>query len=143
MPNELRPAVVFAASFLAVLLVLATVSVYVFGQYERAWGRGGSWQVLSWISLASAVLSFFGALFALIITRRRGRNLSLPRAVLGGIFSSVGIVLLLYASPPVAQSVGLWGVAVASLVLPMVACGMLSKPANPALQGTRDEAARP
>jgi hypothetical protein len=143
MPHDFRPAVIFGITFFAILLVLATISVYGFGQYERAWGRGVSWQVLSWISAASAVLSFFGALLAATVMRRRGRNLSLPRAVLGGILSSVGILCLLYVSTPVTQSVGLWGVAVASVVLPVVACGMLSKPANPALQGTRDEAARP
>jgi hypothetical protein len=45
------------------MLVAAAVSVYGFDEYERAWGRGGSFQVLSWISVPVALgVGLFAAL---------------------------------------------------------------------------------
>ena len=143
MPHELRPAVIFAMAYFLILVGLAAVSVYVFGVYERAWGRGGSWQVLTWIAAGSTVLAFFGALSGSTVARRRGRALSLLRTLLAAIVASLVLLCALYVSAPVGQTVGLWGIAVASVVLPMLACAMLSKPANPTIERDAPQAARP
>jgi peptidoglycan/LPS O-acetylase OafA/YrhL len=50
-----RASVWSAMSFLLCMLVAAAISVYGFDEYERAWGRGGSFQVLSWIAAATSV----------------------------------------------------------------------------------------
>lgn len=50
-----RAALWAAMAFLLCMLVVAAVSVYGFDEYERAWGRGGSFQVLSWIAIAASV----------------------------------------------------------------------------------------
>ena len=141
MLNELRPAVVFSAIYLAVLILLATGSVYMFGQYERAWGRGGSWQVLSWIAIGSTILAFFAALFTSTLVRRRGRELSITRAALASILTILMFLPLSYVAAPIAQTVGLLGVAVASLVLPALSCALLSKSANSAPHRDGREAA--
>ena len=47
----------FGAAFLLVFVTAAAVSVYGFGQYEQAWGRGGSLQVESWLALVGALVA--------------------------------------------------------------------------------------
>jgi len=54
-------AVYFTAGLLLTMLSWSTISVYVFDQYERAWGHGGSVQVLWWLSILGAIAAFFGA----------------------------------------------------------------------------------
>jgi peptidoglycan/LPS O-acetylase OafA/YrhL len=50
-----RAALWTAMTFLLCMLVAAVISVYGFDEYERAWGRGGSFQVLSWVAVAASV----------------------------------------------------------------------------------------
>ena len=47
----------FGGGVLLVFLVAAAVSVYGFDAYERAWGRGGSFQVETWIALVGALIA--------------------------------------------------------------------------------------
>lgn len=47
----------FGAAFLLVFLTAAAVSVYGFGQYEQAWGRGGSLQAEAWLALVGALVA--------------------------------------------------------------------------------------
>jgi hypothetical protein len=54
-------ALLFSGAAVLVALVLAPVSVYVFGQYERAWGKGGSTQVLWWVSIGWGVVALLSA----------------------------------------------------------------------------------
>ena len=58
----------FGAAFLLVFLIAAVVSVYGFGQYEQAWGRGGSVQVEAWLALIGALVAMgsFGISSALL-----------------------------------------------------------------------------
>ena len=54
-----RFALYFAGGLLASALLLSTLSVYAFDQYEPAWGRGGSVQVEWWISCGAAICALF------------------------------------------------------------------------------------
>ena len=45
-----------AGSWLTFLIACAT-SIYAFGLYEHAWGRGGSFQVEAWLSLLGALVA--------------------------------------------------------------------------------------
>ncbi len=54
-------AVYFTAGLLLTMLLWSTISVYVLDQYERAWGHGGSVQVLWWLSILGAIAALFGA----------------------------------------------------------------------------------
>jgi hypothetical protein len=54
-----RFALYFAAGLLASALLLSTLSVYAFDQYEPAWGRGGSVQVEWWVSSGAAICALF------------------------------------------------------------------------------------
>jgi hypothetical protein len=56
-----RAAVVFAAAVWVAVTLVGAVSIYGFGQYELAWGRGASLQVYTWIATGVAFASCFGA----------------------------------------------------------------------------------
>jgi hypothetical protein len=47
----------FGVAVLVVFLAAAAVSIYGFGQYEPAWGRGGSLQVEAWLALVGALVA--------------------------------------------------------------------------------------
>ena len=53
----MKPVLLFGAAALLVFVVAAAVSVYGFGQFEHAWGRGGSLQVESWLGLVAALVA--------------------------------------------------------------------------------------
>jgi len=53
----------FVAGFVITAVALMAVSVYGFDQYERAWGRGNSFQVVLWIIIAAGVVNAFGFVF--------------------------------------------------------------------------------
>jgi hypothetical protein len=50
-----------AATIWVSVTLLGAVSIYGFGQYELAWGRGASLQVYIWIATGAAFVSCFGA----------------------------------------------------------------------------------
>ena len=64
----MKPLLIFGGACLLVFVIVAAISVYGFGQYERAWGRGGSFQVETWLSLVGAVIAMgsFGISSALL-----------------------------------------------------------------------------
>jgi hypothetical protein len=52
-----------ALSFLILVMVAAVVGVYAFDFYERAWGRGPSLQVISWVAVpVSALVALVAAI---------------------------------------------------------------------------------
>ena len=51
----------FAGTVFVLLLLWSPFSVYVLGDYERAWGRGGSLQVLWWLSFGAFLLTLFSS----------------------------------------------------------------------------------
>jgi len=52
-----------AMSFLVLALAAAAIGVYGFDGYEKAWGRGPSFQVMSWVAcFLSIVIGVFAAL---------------------------------------------------------------------------------
>jgi hypothetical protein len=53
----------FVAGFAITAAVVMAVFVYGFDQYERAWGRGNSYQVVLWIIIAAGVVNAFGFVF--------------------------------------------------------------------------------
>jgi hypothetical protein len=56
-----RAAVTSAVTIWVAVIVTGAASIYGFGQYELAWGRGASLQVYLWIATATALISCFGA----------------------------------------------------------------------------------
>ena len=56
-----RAAVTSAFTIWLTVIIVAAVSIYGFGQYELAWGRGASLQRYVWIATGVAVVSCFGA----------------------------------------------------------------------------------
>jgi hypothetical protein len=54
-------AVTFATTVLLAALVWATFSVYGLGEFESAWGRGGSVQVLWLLSIAMSLAALVGS----------------------------------------------------------------------------------
>jgi hypothetical protein len=51
----------FAVTVFVLLLLWSPFSVYVLGEYERAWGRGGSVQVLWLLSFCAFLLTLFSS----------------------------------------------------------------------------------
>ena len=47
----------FGGGVLLVFLIVAAISVYGFDAYESAWGRGGSFQVETWLALVGALVA--------------------------------------------------------------------------------------
>ena len=86
-----RIAVYFAGGLLVPMLLWSTISVYGFDQYERAWGHGGSVQVLWALSLASAT----GALASV---GTAVRWLAPKRSVSGPVAFAAGIAFFLVSA---------------------------------------------
>ena len=53
----MKAVLLFGAASLLIFLGAAAVSVYGFGQFEHAWGRGGSFQVEAWLGLVGALVA--------------------------------------------------------------------------------------
>jgi len=51
----------FAGAVLATCIAWSAVGVYALDGYERGWGAGGTFQVLTWISLAVSVVALFSS----------------------------------------------------------------------------------
>jgi len=47
----------FGGGIWLVFLIAIAVSIYGFGAYERAWGRGGSFQVEAWVAFVGALVA--------------------------------------------------------------------------------------
>src|SRR5215471_19164139 len=56
----MRPILVFGAASLCVFLLVCATTVFGLGQYDRAWGRWGSFQVEAWVSLVGALVATGG-----------------------------------------------------------------------------------
>jgi len=95
----------FGAAFLLVFLIAAVVSVYGFGQYEQAWGRGGSVQVEAWLALIGALVAMgsFGISSALL------RRVHAPAAAFAlGIVCAAGYIALCWAIDGFASTSGVY-----------------------------------
>jgi hypothetical protein len=53
----MRPILVFGAASLCVFLLVCATTVFGFDQYDRAWGRWGSFQVEAWVSVVGALVA--------------------------------------------------------------------------------------
>ena len=82
-----------ALSFLLVVLTAGAISVYGFDVYERAWGRGPSLQVLTWVAIPLSVLVGISAAFGFRMSKSA---LNRPRLV--GATVGVGTAIALVAS---------------------------------------------
>jgi len=56
-----RAAVTTAITIWLTVVIVGAVSIYGFGQYDSAWGRGGSLQVYVWIATGTSVIACFGS----------------------------------------------------------------------------------
>jgi hypothetical protein len=65
-----RPVLFFGAGSGIAFLCASALSIYAFGLYEHAWGRGGSLQVEAWISLIGALVAMGSFGIASAFTRR-------------------------------------------------------------------------
>jgi hypothetical protein len=63
---------ILSAALWVLIVLVGAVSVYAFDQYERAWGRGPSVQVYSWIATAVALVILFGSGFGFRLGARSG-----------------------------------------------------------------------
>jgi len=95
----------FVAAFLLVFLTAAVVSVYGFGQYEPAWGRGGSLQVEAWLALVGALVAMgsFGISSALL---HRAHTPAASFAL--GVVCAAGYIALCWAIDGFASTSGVY-----------------------------------
>lgn len=133
MPTELRPPIYFIFGFFLTLVMAATISVYGFLVYERAWGMGGSWQVLVGVAIGSAVIALLAVLNTYKSVRSSGKMLTRARAFTIGIACALTLIGLTAAMPEQTKEYGLWSTALLSAVIPALSILLLSKPANPSL----------
>jgi hypothetical protein len=133
MPHELRAPMYFTLGFFLALVIAATVSVYGFRVYERAWGMGGSWQVLLGVAIGSTVIALLSVMHAYRFARRLGKMMSRPRALVVGAASAEALIGLSALMPDQAKAFGLWSIAALSVILPAFSTLLLSTPANPLL----------
>lgn len=131
MAHELRSAAIIATSNVILFAGSAAVCVYGLGRYDHAWGPERSWQVLSWLAVASSVLAFFGALFGSIIASRSDRSLHPRHAVLAGALITTVLWILLYLKHAFAMEGGLFGAVIGSILLPYLVCVKMSRSAGP------------
>jgi len=85
--------IAFGSGNFGVLFVAAAVSVYAFDAYERAWGKGGSVQVLWMLAIAFSLAASLA--FAAALRLRRRKPTRTEAVLLGG---AVALVFVLYAS---------------------------------------------
>jgi hypothetical protein len=92
----MKAVLLFGAAALLIFLCAAAVSVYALGQYEHAWGRGGSFQVEAWLGLVGALVAMgsFGISSA-ALRRAHDQGVSF---VLGACCAAVYIFLCWIAS---------------------------------------------
>jgi hypothetical protein len=92
----MKSVLLFGAAALLIFLCAAAVSVYCLGQYEHAWGRGGSFQVEAWLGLVGALVAMgsFGISSA-ALRRTHDQRVSF---VLGAVCAVVCICLCWIAS---------------------------------------------
>ena len=85
----------FVAGFVITAVALMAVSVYGFDQYERAWGRGNSFQVVLWIIIAAGVPTS-------LVAGARSDRLGRKRLVYlsGGVMALASIVFIGVALSP-------------------------------------------
>ena len=60
----------FGLSSLSVFAVAGLLSVYAFGHFEPAWGRGGSAQVMLGAALVGSIVAVFSFGFAAAVFKR-------------------------------------------------------------------------
>ncbi len=98
----------FAGGSFVVLSLAALGSVYVLGQVEPAWGRGGSAQVMLWLAIAGAFVACLAFGFAAAITRRFP---SAPACwALGAVSAAVFLFALWLVSAMSSQAAAVWWV---------------------------------
>src|ERR1700678_841043 len=84
----------FTGAALAFALVAAPVSVYLFGEYEPAWGKGGSTQVLWWIAIGWALIGIFSSAIGAAAARRPSRVPKLLSLTAGAVFFPITYELI-------------------------------------------------
>jgi len=87
-------ALLFSGAAVAVALVVAPISVYVFGQYEHAWGKGGSTQVLWWVSIGWGFLALFSVAIGAAAAQRSGRVPTFLALLAGAAFLPASLFLM-------------------------------------------------
>jgi hypothetical protein len=87
-------ATLFSGAAVLVAIVMAPISVYVFGQYERAWGMGASTQVLWWVSIGWGVAALFTSAIGAAAARRPGRVPALLAILAGAAFLPVSLFVM-------------------------------------------------
>jgi hypothetical protein len=87
-----RSSLFFAAGFWAAVVLTGAGGIYGFDYYERAWGRGPSLQVYTWIASLGAVVALFPAGFGF----RLGGGEELAPGPIVATISGAALVLVLW-----------------------------------------------
>jgi hypothetical protein len=87
-----RAALQMAVGFWVAVVLFETVAIYGFGQFEHAWGRGPSLQVVSWVATGVALVVLVSAALGFKVGSQRG---TVPRAIIA---ASLGFLLVLLLS---------------------------------------------
>lgn len=101
-------AVYFAGTILVLLLLWSTVSVYMLDQYERAWGRGGSVQVLWMLSVTVALLTLFSSGLGAKAAFPQRHAPAIASALAALLFVGISAILF-WLLPSMHQDVALFG----------------------------------
>jgi hypothetical protein len=96
-----QTAVTFAATVLVAAIVWATFSVYGLGDFESAWGRGGSVQVLWLLSIALSLAALVGSAIG---ARIAGRDRLVARRLI--LIAALVYLSLTYAVSWLAEEIG-------------------------------------
>ncbi len=124
-PSAIKLTLSFASGIVLVGIAYALLSVYVIGEFEPRWGRGGSFQVICWLALAAAVIASVSFAIGLAWMRKnkrfvRGFNASSVAFIVGA-SACLALLGLLYTrgamgSPWVAALI----LAIASALVPFL-----------------------
>ena len=79
----------FALGFWLSFVTANAVAIYAFDYFERAWGRGPSLQVASWLAIELAVVALVGAIVGFRVGSKRGAVPGNLAALLLGILLTV------------------------------------------------------
>jgi hypothetical protein len=137
-----KATVVFSGTLWILVVVAGAVSVYGFDQYERAWGRGGSFQVYTWIAFGMAALAAVCAGIGFSFGGLNRRVPGVPITVLV-VLASLGATLgLLYFLAPKSLDANLPWFAICLAVcitgLTFASCFVPQPPPNKSLERMHD-----
>ena len=116
----MQPPLLFGLGSWLAFVVASVLSIYVFDQFEHAWGRGGSLQVEIWLSLLGGFICMVAFGFSAAFTKRAHTKIA---AFLLGVANGLIYIAICAAVSAYAPATGV----VPALLLLVAVSGMASQ----------------